>query len=76
MTGLAHPPALARRQLSHAHAFIAVAFAFATVTAFSTTPSSLYGIYERQQGFSLTTITFTRSSAGSARMSAILSRLG
>jgi len=38
-------------------AFWGVAFSFATVTAFSTAPTALYGFYERQEGFSSLTIT-------------------
>jgi MFS family permease len=39
-------------------AFWGVAFGFATITAFSTAPSALYGFYQRQEGFSSLTITF------------------
>jgi hypothetical protein len=34
-----------------------VAFSFSCVTAFSTLPSSLYGLYEKQEGFSSLTVT-------------------
>jgi NADPH-dependent curcumin reductase CurA/predicted MFS family arabinose efflux permease len=43
--------------LSRRAGFWAVAFAFTAVTAFSTTPSPLYGLYERQLGLSSLTIT-------------------
>ena len=44
-------------RLSRRVAFWAVAFAFLAVSAFSTTPSPLYGIYEHQEHFSSLTIT-------------------
>ncbi|HTU86041.1 MAG TPA: MFS transporter [Solirubrobacteraceae bacterium] len=44
-------------RLSRRTGFWAVAFSFLAVTAFSTTPSALYGIYERQLDLSSLTIT-------------------
>ena len=51
--------ARARRlpRLSRRVGFWAVALAFFTVTAFSTAPSSLYGLYEQQEHLSSITIT-------------------
>ena len=49
-------PGIPHRITSRA-GFWAVAAAFAAVTAFSTTPSGLYGIYEHRLGLSLTTVT-------------------
>jgi MFS family permease len=43
--------------LSRRTGFWAVAFSFLAVTAFSTTPSALYGLYERQLHLSSLTIT-------------------
>src|SRR5438034_10922923 len=43
--------------LSRRAGFWAVALAFFTVTAFSTAPSSLYGLYEQQLHLSSITIT-------------------
>jgi hypothetical protein len=51
----ARAPAFPR--LSRRVGFWAVAFAFFTATAFSTAPSSLYGLYERQEHLSSITIT-------------------
>jgi MFS family permease len=53
------PPArnLAVLQLSSRRAFAAVAYAFFAVTAFSTAPSSLYGLYARTEGFSTLDLT-------------------
>jgi MFS family permease len=48
-------PALPR--LSRRVGFWAVALAFFTATAFSTAPSSLYGLYEQQDHLSSITIT-------------------
>ena len=45
-------------QLSRRAAFWAVAFAFLSLAAFSTAPSSLYGLYIAQDGFASLTITF------------------
>ncbi|HTX11108.1 MAG TPA: MFS transporter [Solirubrobacteraceae bacterium] len=45
-------------RLSWRAAFWAIAFSFFVVTAFSTAPSSLYGLYERQEHLSSLTITF------------------
>jgi predicted MFS family arabinose efflux permease len=44
-------------RLSRRTGFWAIAFAFFAVTAFSTAPSSLYGLYERQEHLSGLTIT-------------------
>ena len=44
-------------RLSRRAGFWAVAGAFFAITAFSTTPSSLYGLYERQEHLSSLTIT-------------------
>jgi len=44
-------------RLSRRVAFWAVAFAFLAVSAFSTTPSPLYGIYEHREHLSSLTIT-------------------
>ena len=55
------PPRLADRRMprhSWRAAFWAIAFSFFVVTAFSTAPSSLYGLYERQEHLSSLTITF------------------
>jgi predicted MFS family arabinose efflux permease len=46
-----------RPHLSRRAGFWAVAFSFLAVTAFSTTPSALYGLYERQLHLSSLTIT-------------------
>src|SRR4051794_12219556 len=45
-------------RLSWRSSFWSVAFSFFCVTAFSTVPSSLYGLYEKQEGFSSLTVTF------------------
>jgi len=45
-------------RLSRRTGFWAVAFSFLAVTAFSTAPSSLYGLYEHQDHLSSLTITF------------------
>jgi len=45
-------------RLSRRAGFWAVAFSFFVVTAFSTAPSSLYGLYERREHLSSLTITF------------------
>ena len=45
-------------QLSRSAGFWAVALSFFVVTAFSTAPSSLYGLYEQREHLSLLTITF------------------
>jgi MFS family permease len=45
-------------RLSRRAGFWAVAFAFLVVTAFSTAPSSLYGLYEHRDHLSSLTITF------------------
>jgi MFS family permease len=45
-------------QLSRRVAFWAVAYAFVTLAAFSTAPSSLYGLYVARDGFSSLTVTF------------------
>ena len=44
-------------RLSRRAGFWAVAFAFLAVGAFSTAPSSLYGLYEQQEHLSSLTIT-------------------
>ena len=49
---------LAIPRLSRRTGFWAVAFAFLVVTAFSTAPSSLYGLYEHDEHLSSLTITF------------------
>ncbi|HUA45490.1 MAG TPA: MFS transporter [Solirubrobacteraceae bacterium] len=46
-----------RPRLSRRTGFWAAAFSFLAVTAFSTTPSALYGLYERQLHLSSLTIT-------------------
>lgn len=51
------PTARPSLRLSRHAGFWAVAFAFLTVSAFSTVPSSLYGLYERQDHLSPLTIT-------------------
>jgi predicted MFS family arabinose efflux permease len=45
-------------RLSRGAGFWAVAFSFLALAAFSTAPSALYGLYERQEGLSSLTITF------------------
>jgi MFS family permease len=45
------------RRLSRRVGFWAIAFAFLSVTALSTAPSALYGLYERHEHFSPITIT-------------------
>jgi len=45
-------------RLSRRVGFWAIAFAFLSVTALSTAPSALYGLYERHEHFSAITITF------------------
>ncbi len=45
-------------RLSRSAGFWAVAFSFFVVTAFSTAPSSLYGLYEQREHLSSLTITF------------------
>ncbi len=52
------PTAPTLPRLSRRAGFWAVAFSFLAVTAFSTTPSALYGLYERQLHLSSLTITF------------------
>ena len=44
-------------RLSRGTGFWAVAFSFLAVAAFSTAPSSLYGLYEEQEHLSSLTIT-------------------
>lgn len=44
-------------RLSRRVGFWAIAFSFLVITAFSTAPSALYGLYERQEGFPPLTIT-------------------
>jgi predicted MFS family arabinose efflux permease len=51
----AYVPALSR--LSHRAGFWAIAFSFFMVSAFSTAPSSLYGLYQRQDHLAPITIT-------------------
>jgi MFS family permease len=48
---------LATARLSRRAGFWAIAFSFLTITAFSTAPSSLYGLYERSEHLSSLTIT-------------------
>ena len=50
-------PARALPRLTQRAGFWAVAFAFLAVSAFSTAPSSLYGLYEQQEHLSSLTIT-------------------
>ena len=50
-------PARALPRLPRRAGFWAVAFAFLAVSAFSTAPSSLYGLYEQQEHLSSLTIT-------------------
>jgi MFS family permease len=69
MNPFAHDPTLGRRRahpqartrtvprLSARAGFWAVAFAFLALTAFSTAPSALYGLYEQQEQLSSMTIT-------------------
>jgi MFS family permease len=45
-------------RLSRSAAFWAVAFSFLVVAAFSTAPSSLYGLYEQREHLSSLTVTF------------------
>ena len=45
-------------RLSRSAGFWAVAFSFFVVTAFSTAPSSLYGLYAQREHLSSLTITF------------------
>ena len=45
-------------RLSRSAGFWAVAFSFFVLTAFSTAPSSLYGLYEQREHLSSVTITF------------------
>jgi predicted MFS family arabinose efflux permease len=52
------PSALSLPRLSRRKGFWAVALSFLAVTAFSTTPSALYGLYEHQLHLSSLTITF------------------
>src|SRR5688500_7967457 len=55
----AHPRARTPRmpRLSRDAGFWAVAFSFLALTAFSTAPSALYGLYEQQEQLSSLTIT-------------------
>jgi MFS family permease len=53
----ARPRALRLPQLSRRASFWAVAYAFLTVTALSTAPSPLYGLYALRDSFSSLTIT-------------------
>ena len=58
----ARQPATRRRvRLSRRAGFWAVAFSFLVVAAFSTAPSSLYGLYEQSEHLSSLTITFVYS---------------
>lgn len=58
----ARQPATRRRvRLSRRAGFWAVAFSFLVVTAFSTAPSSLYGVYQHSEHLSSLTITFVYS---------------
>src|SRR5215207_5001985 len=69
MNAIAHHPTLRRRRahpraptatvprLSRGAGFWAVAFSFLALTAFSTAPSALYGLYEQQEQLSSLTIT-------------------
>ena len=56
-TGSAQRPAEKRRRLSRPVAFAAIAAIFVTFTAASAAPSPLYVVYQRQWGFSATTLT-------------------
>jgi MFS family permease len=56
MTTIALHPPLARR-LSPRAGFWAVAFSFLALTAFSTAPSALYGLYEQREQLSPLTLT-------------------
>ena len=53
----ARPRALRFPQLSRRASFWAVAYAFLTITALSTAPSPLYGLYAHRDGFSSLTVT-------------------
>ena len=53
----AHPHAQRLPHLSRRASFWVVAYAFLTITALSTAPSPLYGIYARRDGFSSLTTT-------------------
>src|SRR5215207_4109779 len=69
MNAIAHHPTLRRRRahpeapirtsprLSRGAGFWAVAFSFLALTAFSTAPSALYGLYQRQEQLSSLTLT-------------------
>src|SRR5215218_6295378 len=69
MNAIAHHPTLRRRRahprariptvprLSRGAGFWAVAFSFLALTALSTAPSALYGLYEQQEQLSSLTIT-------------------
>ena len=59
ITNRAHSrPTLALPRVSRRTGFWAIAFSFFVVTAFSTAPSSLYGIYEQREHLSSLTLTF------------------
>jgi hypothetical protein len=45
-------------RLSRRAGFWAIALSFLVITAFSTAPSSLYGLYEQREHLSALTITF------------------
>jgi MFS family permease len=51
-------PILALPRVSRRAGFWAIAFSFFVVTAFSTAPSSLYGLYEQREHLSSLTVTF------------------
>jgi MFS family permease len=51
-------PTSASPRVSRRAGFWAIAFAFFVVTAFSTAPSSLYGLYEQREHVSSLTLTF------------------
>ena len=52
------PPAAHLRHLSQRAGFWAIAFAFLAVSAFSTAPSALYGLYQQHEDLAPLTITF------------------
>ncbi|HEV8174916.1 MAG TPA: MFS transporter, partial [Actinoplanes sp.] len=56
-TAPAQRPAEKRKRLSRPVAFAAIAAIFVTFTAASAAPSPLYVVYQRQWGFSATTLT-------------------
>ena len=57
-TSPSRPAGRSLPRLSYRSGFWAVAFAFLVVAAFSTAPSSLYGLYEQRGHLSSLTVTF------------------